>query len=142
MPEVSGGISNNIPVTRGIEALKRQENLAGAESPGLSFDRQLLDSQEREDRVQIGDEARRLNDNQQRGQELQESQRESQQIAESRLEQTVRTQAVSNPAALPEQNLSPFRSEPSPSRVTEKFKQSESSQNTSSQKGLNIDVQI
>jgi len=142
MPEVSGGISNNIPVTRGIEALKRQENLAGAESPGLSFDRQLLDSQERGDRVQIGDEARRLNDNQQRGQELQESQRESQQIAESRLEQTVQTQAVANPAALPEQNLSPFRSEPSSSRVTEKFKQSEPSNNSDTQKGLNIDVQI
>lgn len=142
MTEVSGGISNNIPASRGIEALKRQENLAGAESPGLSFDRQLLDSQDREDRVQIGDEARRLNDNQQRSQEFQESQRESQRIDENRLEQTVQTQAVSNPVALPEQNLSPFRSEPSPSRVTEKFKQSESSQNNSAQKGLNIDVQI
>jgi hypothetical protein len=142
MPEVSGGIPNNIPVTRGIEALKRQENLAGAESPGISSDRKLLDSQDREDRVQIGAEARRLNDNQQRGQELQESQRESQQVSESRLEQNVQAQAVANPAALPEQNLSPFRSEPSSSRVTEKFKQSEPSNNSDAQKGLNIDVQI
>ncbi len=142
MAEVSGGISNNTPVIRGIEALKRQENLAGTESPGLSFDRQLLDSQDREDRVQIGDEARRLNDNQQRSQELQESQSESQQISENRLEQTVQNQAVVNPASLPEQNLSPFRSEPSPNRVTEKFRESSSSQDNSSQKGLNIDVQI
>jgi hypothetical protein len=142
MPEVSGGISNNIPVSRGIEALKRQENLAGAESPGISSDRKLLDSQDREDRVQIGAEARQLNDDQQRSQDLQEFQREGQRIAENQQEQTVQAQAVANPAALPEQNLSPFRSEPSSSRVTEKFKQSESSNNSKAQKGLNIDVQI
>ena len=142
MAEVSGGISNNIPISRGIDAFKRQENLAGAESPGLSFERQLLDSQDQEDRVQIGEEARRLNDSQQRGQELRESQSESQQIAESRLEQTTQTQAVTNPASLPAQNLSPFRSDPSPSRVTEKFRESASNNDNSGQKGLNINVQI
>ncbi len=142
MAEVSGGISNSIPVSRGIEALKRQENLAGAGSPGPSSERKLLDSQDSADRVQIGVEARQLNDDRQRNQDLQESQREGQRIAENQQEQTAQTQAVSNPVALPEQNLSPFRSEPSPNRVTEKFKQSESSQNSSSQKGLNIDVQI
>jgi hypothetical protein len=142
MAEVSGGISNNIPVSKGIEAFKRQENLAGAESPGPSFDRQLLDNQDRQDQVQIGDEARRLNGGRQKSQELQESQSESQRIDETRLEQTTQTQAAANPASLPEQNLSPFRSEPSAGRVTEKFKQSESSQNSRAQKGLNIDVQI
>ncbi len=86
--------------------------------------------------------ARRLNDNQQRSQKLQESQSESQRIAKTQLEQTVQTQAASSPASLPGQNLSPFRSEPSFGRVTEKFKESAFTNIVSGQKGLNIDVQI
>jgi|TARA_B110000438_G_scaffold289218_1_gene323567 hypothetical protein len=49
MAEISGGISNNVSFARGIDALKRQENLAGAKSPGLSLGLRLLGSQDRED---------------------------------------------------------------------------------------------